>query len=125
MCSSASISGRRGRTQNLSWQAVVLCAVHKAGYGRGQGFSQILSSSTDVQEVLGRYALPVLADYLATAGQAAQAQGSLAIRGSPGADCSLGNAAADPLRSAACALYGVCSPSQVRPLDMLTCLHLQ
>ena len=71
------------------------------------------------QEVLGRYALPVLADYVAISGLAAQAQVGFIDRASMGIDCSLGNAVAAPLRSAACVLYGVCSASQVG-----LCTHL-
>ncbi|KAK9826274.1 hypothetical protein WJX74_005055 [Apatococcus lobatus] len=81
-----------------------------------KALGRVFTALADQKEVLGRYALPVLADYVATAGLAAQAQVRFTKQGSLGVDCSLGNAVAVPLRSAACALYGVCSASQVQHL---------
>ena len=66
-----------------------------------------------VQEVLGRYAAPILADYVATAGLSAQAQVGLRQGTETLQDSSLGSSAADALRQGACALYGICSASQV------------
>ncbi len=68
---------------------------------------------TYLQELLGRYALPVLADYVATTGLSSQARASREIKSDLGDDNSLASRTAAPLRQAACALYGVCSPSQV------------
>ena len=73
------------------------------------------SSGMLTQDVLGRFALPILADYVATAGLSAQAQVSRSTGADYGHDISLSSRTAAPLRQSACALYGVCKPSQVTP----------
>ncbi|KAK9851530.1 hypothetical protein WJX84_006942 [Apatococcus fuscideae] len=77
-----------------------------------KALGRVYTALADQQEVLGRYAAPILADYVATAGLSAQAglrQGTETLQ-----DSSLGSSAADALRQGACALYGICSASQVQ-----------